>query len=125
MGREKDKQAWEAVEESEAWGERKDKHALEAAENHVINSYTSCTRNTTKEWAFDDEDLAKLRYNDSPGKKDGYLIAGVASSRVLEYRADDDGEEWDIEVVPDVGFTLEAEVYRVYQANNGDWIVEQ
>jgi len=112
-------------EESEdVWGERKDKDARFAAEEHVINLYTSFTRNTTKEWAFDDEDLAKLRYNDSPGKQDGYLIAGVASSRIVEYEASDDGEEWTVEVVPDVGFPLEAEVYRVYQANNGDWIVE-
>jgi len=110
--------------ESEAWGERKDKHAIEAACNHVIDVYTSCTRNDTKEWAFDESDLAKLRYNDSPGKRDGYLIAGVQSSRILEYVADDDGEEWEIEVVPDVGFELEPEVYRVYQALNGDWIVE-
>jgi hypothetical protein len=111
--------------ESEAWGERKDKHARKAAEDHVIDVYTMCTRNTTKEWAFDDDDMAKLRYNDSPGKRDGYLIAGIASSRILEYEANEDGEEWTVEVVPDVGFVLDPEVYRVYQADNGDWIVEE
>lgn len=107
-------------------GREKDQQALKAAEDHVINIYTMCSRNTTKEWAFDESDLAKLRYNDSPGKKDGYLIAGVHSSRIIEYQVDTDGEEeWFIEVVPDVGFLPDPEEYRVYQAYNGDWIVEQ
>jgi hypothetical protein len=103
----------------------KDAPALKAAEDHVINVYTSCTRTTTKGWGFDDEDLVKLRYNDSPGRKDGYLIAGIHSSRIVDYQADQDSEEWSIEVIPDVGFLLDPEEYRVYQARNGDWIVEQ
>jgi len=103
----------------------KDLQALKVAEDHVINVYTSCTRNTTKEWAFDERDLAKLRYNDGPGRRDGYLIAGVRSSRIVDYQAEPDGEEWSIEVIADVGFSLDPEEYRVYQALNGDWIVEQ
>jgi hypothetical protein len=102
----------------------KDLQALKAAEAYVLNIYTSCTRNTTKDWGFSDRDLAKLRYSDSPGREDGYLIAGIQSSRILEYQPEPD-EEWSIEIVPDVGFVLDPEEYRVYQALNGDWIVEQ
>jgi hypothetical protein len=98
--------------------------AIEAAENHVIETYTMLTRNDTKHWGFDDKELAKLRYNDAPGKQDGYLIAGIESSRIIEHVKDDDGEEWIVEVVPEVGVGLEPEVYRVYQGTNGDWIVE-
>lgn len=101
----------------------KNQAAIRAAEDHVLNMYTSYTRNTTKDWAFDDADLAKLRYNDSPGKRDGYLIAGVLDSRIIAYQPEPD-EQWSIEVIPDIGFVLEPEVYRVYQAVNGDWIVE-
>jgi hypothetical protein len=102
----------------------KDLQALKAAEDHVIDIYTSYTRNTTARWGFDDAERAKLRYNDSPGRKDGYLTAGVQSSRIVEYQAEPD-EQWDIEVIPDVGIALDPEVYTVYQALNGEWIVEQ
>lgn len=104
----------------------KDLQALKAAEEHVVDIYTSCTRNTTKDWGFEDDELAKLRYNDSaPGRQDGYLIAGVQSSRIVAYRAEPAGEEWQIEVVPNVGIVLEPEVYTVYQALTGEWIAEQ
>lgn len=102
----------------------KDRQALKATEDHVINMYTSFTRNVTQHWGFDEEELAKLQYNDNPGKQDGYLIAGVKSVRIVEYQAEPE-EEWTIEVVPDVGIELDPEEYRVYQALNGEWIVEQ
>lgn len=79
----------------------KNTQAIKAAEDHVIENYTSLTRAKTKDWVFDEEDLAKLRYNDSPGPI------------------------WTVEVIPDVGFKLDPEEYQVYQVLNGDWIVEQ
>lgn len=116
----------EEDEESEgAWGERKDKDALEAAKEHVVSVYTTYTRNTTEQWELDVSDAAKLRYNDSPGRQDGYLIVNSVSSRVLEYKSDADGEVWEIEAVVDVGCLLDPEVYRVYLGISGDWIVEQ
>lgn len=101
-----------------------DELALKAAEDHLINTYTTFTRNTVQGWSLDREDMAKLRFNDNPGRKDGYLIAGTKTSRVLSHTTDSDGEEWTIEVVPDVGIDLDPETYRVYQGTNGEWIVE-
>jgi hypothetical protein len=99
----------------------KDKQALKAAEDYVINQYTMLTRSTIKQWDLDPEDAAKLQYNDNPGKQDGYLIAGVASSRIVDYDAEQ--EIWTIEVVPDIGIDVDPEVWDVYQIN-GEWIVE-
>jgi hypothetical protein len=115
----------EDEESEDAWGERKDKDARKAAEDYVANVYTMYTRNVTERWELDAEDAAKLRYNDSPGQQNGYLIVNGVSSRVVEYINGPDGEEWEIEVVPDVGVLLDPETYRVYQGMNGDWIVEQ
>ena len=98
--------------------------ALKSAEDHVIETYTLMTRHDTQHWGFDDEELKKLQYSDSPGRQNGFLIAGIQSSRIVDYEKDDYGEEWTIEVTPDVGVDLEPELYRVYQGQNGDWIVE-
>ena len=103
-------------------GREKDQQAVKAVEDYALGVYTSCTRHTTKDWGFDDADLAKLRYNDSPGRRDGYLIASIWTSHILEYQSHgDDSEEWTVTVTVDVGFPLEPEEYIVYQAINGDW----
>ena len=99
-----------------------DLEALKAAEDHVIDEYTMLTRNSIRDW--DREDIAKLRFNDSPGRKVGYLIAGIKSSRVVEHVTEPDGEEWTVEIVPDIGIEVDPETYRVYQGTNGEWIVE-
>ncbi|SRR5579885_2296717 len=96
----------------------KDKQALKAAEDHVIDQFTSITASDVKKWDLDEEDFAKLKFNE-----DGYLVAGIAELRIVDY-GPPPNEVWQIEVTADIGIDVDPEEWDVYQANDGSWIVE-
>ncbi len=100
----------------------KEQEAIKAAQDEMIAEYTTMHRSAIKNWFFEDEQIAKMEFNES-----GYLAAGVKDSRVLEHTGEGTiEEEWIVEIVPDVGVDVESEEYRVYQNITGDtWIVEK
>ena len=99
--------------------EEKDQQALKTAEDYVLDTYTSLTRDDTRHWLLDDEEMQKLLYNE-----DGFLMASIKRSRIIKHYTEPENV-WSIEVTPDVGVVLEPEVYLVYQGDDDDWIVEQ
>jgi len=97
----------------------KDKQALKAAEDFLIDQYTMLTRSDIeKNWDLDEEDFAKLEFNG-----DGLLAAGIAESHIVDYDPPPN-EVWRIEVTADIGIEVDPEEWDVYQADNGEWIVE-
>jgi len=98
-----------------------DEDAIKAAEDYVIDRYTSLSRYTiAQNWQLEPEQMTRLEFNEDGSS----LACGIQSSKIVEHTSGP-SEEWIIEVMPDIGIKVEPERLRVYQALDGSWIAEQ
>lgn len=110
-----------------------EQQALKAAEEHVLGINVDLTRYDLlqgwfgqdsrplaflEELAREDEDFQKMQFS-----KDNHLVCGIKESRVISYDPDD--EAWHVGITLYSGsYVMDEGFWIVYQADNGDWIVE-